>query len=91
MRPNCCLLLSAAGLMLSWGGAASATCPALPYTIANGQVSDATHLMADLNALAACPNSGSAGATNAGRLVHRRPDKSWRKWPSPVAWASRPC
>ena len=65
MRPNCCLLLSAAGLMLSWGGAASATCPALPYTIANGQVSDATHLMADLNALAACPNSGSAGATNA--------------------------
>lgn len=57
--------LIGAAMTAMCGTAANAACPALPYTISNGQVADATHLMADLNALAACPNSGPAGSTNA--------------------------
>lgn len=39
--------------------AAQAQCPALPYTLTNGQNADATHLMADLDALLNCLNSGT--------------------------------
>jgi len=43
---------------------ALANCPALPHTMTNGQVADATQLMANLEALRACVNSLVAGSTN---------------------------
>ena len=39
-------------------GAAGAACPALPYQITNGQMADATQVMANYNALLTCLNTG---------------------------------
>jgi hypothetical protein len=48
--------------MMGAAGAAQAQC-ALPYTLTNGQLADASQVMANFNALAKC--LGAAGSTNA--------------------------
>jgi hypothetical protein len=49
---------------MAWFHPAFAQC-ALPYTIANGQPTDATQVMANFNALLACINNAPAGSLNA--------------------------
>jgi hypothetical protein len=46
-------------LVLGAVNAAQATCPALPYSLTNGLTADATQVMADLDALLNCINTGS--------------------------------
>lgn len=45
-------------LLLGRPGNARAQCPALPYTLTNGQIADATQVMANFNALLTCLNTG---------------------------------
>ena len=53
-------------LLLSSGiTVAQAQCPALPNQLTNGQIADATQVMANFSALATCINTAPAGATNA--------------------------
>lgn len=52
-------LLFAFLLMLVGGQARAAGCPALPYTLTNGTVADATQVMANLDALLNCLNNGA--------------------------------
>lgn len=47
---------------------ASADCTSLPYTLTNGQVADATQVMANFNALLACVNKGQVNSGTAGQL-----------------------
>jgi hypothetical protein len=60
MRWNNILAPIAAVVCLIFGGlgTAEAQCPALPYTIANGQTADATQVMANFAALLNCLNNG---------------------------------
>ncbi len=60
MRLHNAFLWLAALLGVSLGDltAASAQCPALPYSITNGQISDATQVMGNENALLNCLNTG---------------------------------
>ena len=51
-------LLVGTGFAIGIAGPAWANCPSLPNQITNGQVADATHVMADLNALRNCLNNG---------------------------------
>lgn len=51
-------------LAMGWTGLASAACPALPYTLTNGTVADATKVQSNLNALSDCINAAPAGAPN---------------------------
>jgi hypothetical protein len=59
---------------VAWVGSAvfrvaAAQCPALPYQLANGQVSDATELMANFDALAGCITSkGTVDSGTAGQI-----------------------
>lgn len=61
---------SLAMLCIAWTGKASAQC-ALPYQFTNGQVADATQVMANYNALLTCLNNFNPPATagNAGELL----------------------
>lgn len=63
MRQTIVRLLGLAFLGLS-AESAIAAC-ALPYQLTNGQVADATQIMANFNALANCIASAPAGTTNA--------------------------
>jgi hypothetical protein len=45
-------------------GAAATNCPALPYTLVNGQIADATQVMSDFNDLLNCSNNNLAPNTN---------------------------
>ena len=48
---------------------AQAQCPALPYQLTNGQVADATQVMANFDALATCINGrGAVSAGTAGQI-----------------------
>ena len=47
--------------------AAEAQCPSLPYTLTNGQTTDATQVMADLNALLNCLNNGQFASLQLGK------------------------
>lgn len=60
MRWNAVLLLFAGivGISSLVAEPAQAQCPALPYTFTNGQVTDATQVMADYEALRTCLNTG---------------------------------
>lgn len=67
MRHGNALMFGLALGVLVWTAphSAQAAC-SLPYTLTNGQTADATQVMANLHALAACiTNPGPAGATNA--------------------------
>lgn len=59
MRWNSILAPIAAFVCLIVGGLgpAEALCPAVPYTLSNGQPADATQVMADFNALSSCFSS----------------------------------
>jgi hypothetical protein len=60
MRRKNILSLIAAAVCFVFGGlnAAEAQCPAVPYQFTNGQVADATQVMANYNALLTCLNTG---------------------------------
>jgi hypothetical protein len=62
MRSPFLISLLLAGFAMA-AGAAKASCPALPYTITNGQVADATHVMADLNSANDCANGIAPGGS----------------------------
>lgn len=49
---------AAIGLLLAGLSAANAQCPAVPNQLTNGQVADATQVMADFNAILNCLNTG---------------------------------
>ena len=47
---------------------AKADCTSLPYNLTNGQVADATQVMANFNALLACVNKGQVNSGTAGQV-----------------------
>jgi hypothetical protein len=53
------------GLLLGAISAANAQCPAVPNQLTNGQIADATQVMADFNALLNCINTAPGGSTGA--------------------------
>lgn len=57
------LVVAFCEVSLASGEVAKAAC-ILPYQISNGQTADASQVMADLNALAACISAAPSGATN---------------------------
>ncbi|SON58436.1 hypothetical protein HDIA_P0027 (plasmid) [Hartmannibacter diazotrophicus] len=58
------LAVTSAALVLGNLSIAEAACPALPYTLSNGQVADANQIMSNFNSLVNCYATGPAGPTN---------------------------
>lgn len=65
MRRILFLLAALIGLGLATPAEAQVTCPPLPYNLLNGTIPDASQVMADLNALAACFGNIPAQTINA--------------------------
>ena len=65
MRRILFLLAALIGLGLATPAEAQVTCPPLPYNLLNGTIPDASQVMADLNALAACFGNIPAQSINA--------------------------
>jgi hypothetical protein len=53
------------GLLLGTISAANAQCPAVPNQLTNGQIADATQVMANFNAMLNCINTAPGGSTGA--------------------------